>query len=234
MAKAKGTKRKAAAAPEEPAAPKNKAKHAGGRPTKLEEAVRDAGETQKSIASMFGKRDDAVRPPSKQSAPFKSDVKKWTWSGVGGDDQLEQKALLGGNVAWTIHDPPKHATLVAVGSKETEETYYVDKEDDSKEVDAEDPNRNPNPRKRGAEGQLRIKVFVWLATLACTRPPPVAVRPTRQRRPAPTHNIHASMCHKCGNYHMLTTFSFLVSGPSSYLGSAPSKWTALVVGIRVV
>ena len=112
--------------------------------------------------------------------------KKWTWSGVGGDDQLEQKALLGGNVAWTIHDPPKHATLVAVGSKETEETYYVDKEDDSKEVDAEDPNRNPNPRKRGAEGQLRIKVFVWLGTLAPTGCQGVIAWPQVRRIPLKT------------------------------------------------
>ena len=83
-------KREAATTPAEAPAPKSKATHAGGRPTRLEEAVRDADETQKSIASMFGKRDDAVRHPSKQRVPFNSDVKKWTWSGFGGDGQLEQ------------------------------------------------------------------------------------------------------------------------------------------------
>ena len=101
-----------------------------------------------------------MRHPLKQSAPFKSDVKKWTcWSGFGGEDQLEQKAILTGNVGWTIHDPPKPAKLVAVGSKETEETYYVDKEDDSKEVGAEDPNRRPEleeARQRGPVAHQRL------------------------------------------------------------------------------
>ena len=75
------------------------------------------------IAGMFGGRGEAALPSSKTPSAFKSDVHRWTWSGLGGEDQLEQKALISGKVQWTISDPPKCATLMAVGSKEKEETY---------------------------------------------------------------------------------------------------------------
>jgi len=134
-------------------------KNVGGRPTDLEAA--SVGAKTPSIAAMFDGRNKLAANPAKVPAPFASDVRIWNWSGVDGDESIPQKALLGGDVLW---NGSMLATPKAVGSAELEETYYVHKDDDDKVVEKDDPNANPNPRKRGGDGQLLIRNFgSWLA-----------------------------------------------------------------------
>ena len=48
---------------------------------------------------------------------------------------------------------------------------------------------------------------------------------------SPDHNYFVGCGKYCGNYHMLTTFSFFELDHSSYLESAPSKCQPLVDGL---
>ena len=121
-------KRKGLATPAPTPAKKQKATDGkaanGGRPTNAETLAKAAATTvpDGSIAAMFGAR-TAVGP--KPAATFVSDLKKWNYFGVGGEEPVPQKQLLNGHVLYTMSDPPVYCKLIAVGSDATEETYYL-------------------------------------------------------------------------------------------------------------
>ena len=66
---------------------------------------------QQSVASMFGARGVAKSP-----AAYHSDLKKWDYEGIGGEEKVPQKQVLSGPVTYMVEIPPKHAKLLAVGS----------------------------------------------------------------------------------------------------------------------
>ena len=93
-------KRKAAEpAPAAGSAKRTKAagKAKGGRPTAAQQLSKEAAAAagmpaaERSIAGMFGAR---IPFGSKAPATFTSDLKRWTFCGVGGEDAITQKQVL--------------------------------------------------------------------------------------------------------------------------------------------
>ena len=143
-----------------------KAKSKGGRPashvalkTAAEKEASSSGSALVSVASMFGSRG----PPERLAPAFACDMEKWMFGGVDGEENLPQKQLLLGDVLYAFFTPPKFCTLISMGSEATEQVYYVHT-DTGVEVTIDHPERNPNARRRGGDGQVQIEVFTtWLA-----------------------------------------------------------------------
>ena len=91
-ADAMAPKRKEGNAAPAPAAKKVKKKHAGGRPTAAATLSKDAPAAgaaagPMSVSAMFG-----ARAPTTPAA-FVSDMKKWDFEGIGGEEKVPQKQV---------------------------------------------------------------------------------------------------------------------------------------------
>ena len=57
-----------------------------------------------------------IKPPE---PAFKSDLIKWEYTGIGGEDALPQKQLLNGPVLYTVPEPPRYGKLLAEGHEDS-------------------------------------------------------------------------------------------------------------------
>ena len=107
-------KRKAPAAPAAAApakAAKGDGKAKGGRPTAAAQLAKQAPAAgtpaaDRSIAFMFGARTPAA---AKAPTAFTADLKKWQYSGIGGEEAITQKQVIGGPVLCMLETPPGSA-----------------------------------------------------------------------------------------------------------------------------
>jgi hypothetical protein len=105
-------KRKAPAAPAAAApakAAKGDGKAKGGRPTAAAQLAKQAPAAgtpaaDRSIAFMFGARTPAA---AKAPTAFTADLKKWQYSGIGGEEAITQKQVIGGPVLCMLETPPQ-------------------------------------------------------------------------------------------------------------------------------
>ena len=66
---------------------------------------------QRLIAQMFGARNSTV----KAEPVLRSELMKWDYTGIGGEEAVPQKQMLRGPVTYMISDPPKYCKLLAQG-----------------------------------------------------------------------------------------------------------------------
>ena len=70
----------------------------------MKSAQKDDEMEQRLIAQMFGARNSTV----KAEPVLRSELMKWDYTGIGGEEAVPQKQMLRGPVTYMISDPPKY------------------------------------------------------------------------------------------------------------------------------